>query len=78
MAHQPQLIPDQVAEYDRERTRATKVEQLVLFVTDEKSAIQWLRRELDPEVGTGPQTYQDLQPKFLREPHQARHEAFPR
>jgi len=71
------FLPDQAAEYDRERMRATKVEQLALFVTDEKSAIQWLRRELDPDTGSGPQTYQDLQPKFLRELHQARHEALP-
>ncbi len=71
------FLPDQAAEYDRERMRATKVEQLALFVTDEKSAIQWLRRELDPDIGAGPQTYQDLQPKFLRELHQARHEDLP-
>jgi len=71
------FLSHQAAEYDRERMRATKVEQLALFVTDEKSAIQWLRRELDPELGAGPQTYQDLQPKFLRELHQARHEALP-
>jgi len=71
------FLSDQAAEYDRERMRATKVEQLALFVTDEKSAIQWLRRELDPDTGSGPQTYQDLQPKFLRELHQARHEALP-
>jgi hypothetical protein len=57
--------------------QAARVEQLALFVTDEKSAIQWLRQELDPETGSGPQTYQELQPKFLRELHQARHEDLP-
>jgi hypothetical protein len=71
------FLPQQVAEYDRRRLQATKVEQLALFLTDEKSAIQWLRRELDPATGAGPQTYQDLQPKFLRELHQARHEDLP-
>jgi len=71
------FLPEQAAAYDRERMRATKVEQLALFVTDEKSAIQWLQRELDPEAGAGPQTYQDLQPKFLRELHQARYEKLP-
>jgi len=71
------LLSPQVAEYDRRRLQVSKVEQLALFVTDEKSAIQWLRRELDPVTGSGPQTYQDLQPKFLRELHQARHEALP-
>ena len=71
------FLSHQAAEYDRHRLRAKKVEQLALFVTDEKSALQWLRRELDPETGSGPQTYQDLQPKFLRELHQARHEDLP-
>jgi len=71
------FLPPQAAEYDRRRLRAERVEQLALFVTDEKSAIQWLRRELDPATGSGRQTYQDLQPKFLRELHQARHEALP-
>jgi hypothetical protein len=67
----------QVAEYDRRRMQVSQVEQLALFVTNEKSAIQWLRREMNPSTGSDPQTYQDLQPKFLRELHQARHEALP-
>jgi hypothetical protein len=76
------FLPAQAAEYDRRRLGVSKVEQLALFVSDEKSAIQWLRRELDPSTssgptGAGPQTYQDLQPKFLRELHQARHEKLP-
>jgi predicted RNA-binding Zn-ribbon protein involved in translation (DUF1610 family) len=71
------FLPTQVAEYDRRRMQASRVEQLALFVTDEKSAIQWLRQALGPETGSGPQTYQDLQPKFLRELHQARHEDLP-
>jgi DNA modification methylase len=71
------FLPAQAAEYDRRRLQVSRVEQLALFVTDEKSAIQWLRRELNPETGAGPQTYQDLQPKFLQELHQARHENLP-
>ncbi|MBL7065773.1 MAG: DNA methylase [Anaerolineae bacterium] len=71
------FLSHQVTEYDRRRMQVSQVEQLALFVTDEKSVIQWLRRELDPSTGSGPQTYQDLQPKFLRELHQARHEALP-
>jgi predicted RNA-binding Zn-ribbon protein involved in translation (DUF1610 family) len=71
------FLPHQVAEYDRRRLQVSKVEQLALFLTDEKSAIQWLRRELSAATGSGPQTYQDLQPKFLRELHQARHEDLP-
>jgi DNA modification methylase/predicted RNA-binding Zn-ribbon protein involved in translation (DUF1610 family) len=71
------FLSTQAAEYDKRRLQVQRVEQLALFVTDEKSAIQWLQRELDPETGSGPQTYQDLQPKFLRELHQARHEKLP-
>ena len=37
-----------------------------MFVSDEKSAIGWLYQQLD-ENGNGPQTYQDLQPKFMQE-----------
>jgi hypothetical protein len=45
----------------------------VHLVADERSAILWLRREL----GELPLTYQDLQPRFLRELHQAGHEQLP-
>jgi hypothetical protein len=71
------FLPAQAAEYDRRRLQVSRVEQLALFVTNEESAVQWLRRVLDPGTGTGPQTYQELQPHFLRELHQARHEALP-
>jgi hypothetical protein len=71
------FLPPQAAEYDRRRMAADRVEQLALFLTDEKSAIQWLRQALDPATGAGPQTYQDLQPQFLRELHKARHEDLP-
>ena len=71
------FTPLQRAEYDKRRMQAEGVAQLALFVNDERSAIQWLQRELATEDGAGPQTYQDLQPKFLRELHQARHEELP-
>ena len=41
------------------------------------SAIQWLRQQLDPATGGRPQTYQDIQPQFLRRLFQARHEVLP-
>jgi predicted RNA-binding Zn-ribbon protein involved in translation (DUF1610 family) len=69
--------PDQIPAYDRARLLAAQVAQLTLFVSDEKSALQWLRQQLDPATGGQPQTYQDLQPQFLRQLHQARHEALP-
>jgi adenine-specific DNA methylase len=40
------FLPTQVAEYDKVRTKTSNVQQLELFVTDEQSAVQWLRRDL--------------------------------
>ncbi len=57
------FLPDQVTEYDRKRLEVKEVEQLQLFVSDEKSAIQWVRRQLHEQ----PMTYQELQPLFLKE-----------
>ncbi|MSP14285.1 MAG: DNA methylase [Chloroflexi bacterium] len=71
------FLPEQVVEYDRARLQASRVAQLSLFVSDEKSAIQWLRQQLDALAGGQPQTYQEIQPLFLRQLHQARHEALP-
>ncbi|MFZ2358526.1 MAG: hypothetical protein WA040_04215 [Anaerolineae bacterium] len=71
------FLPDQVPEYDRARLQAGQVAQLTLFVNDEKSSVQWLRQQIDAAVNGRPQTYQELQPQFLRQLHQARHEALP-
>ena len=67
------FLPDQVVEYDKKRLTVQEIEQLSLFVTDEKSSIQWLRSELSKK----PQTYQEIHPKFLRELHKAPHEKLP-
>ena len=45
------FLPDQVAEYDRAIFDSGKPTQLSLFVTDEKTAITWLRQQLDPASG---------------------------
>jgi DNA modification methylase len=67
------FLPDQVNEYDEKRIRMDVDNgQLSLYVTDEKTAIQWLYRELQT-----PQTYQELQPKFVRELHQFKYEKMP-
>ena len=71
------FIPSHAAEYDKRRLQAERVAQLALFVTDEKSAVQWLRQALDPALGGQPATYADLQPRFIQQLHQARHEALP-
>jgi hypothetical protein len=57
------FLPTQVAEYDRKRNTAAELRQLSLFVIDEASAIQWVRRELRDK----PRSFQDLQPTFMRE-----------
>lgn len=72
------FLPDQVNEYDTARIK-TEVEQIQfsLFVTNEKTAISWLYQQLD-EQGDGPQTYAEIQPKFMQEVKSVdRYEAMP-
>jgi hypothetical protein len=57
------FLPEQVAEYDKKRMTAREVLQLQIFVTDESSAIQWIKQQLVKKT----QTFQDLQPQFMRE-----------
>ncbi len=71
------FLPDQLPDYERAKLRVSQVAQLSLFVSDEKSSIQWLRQQLDPTVGGQPRTYQDILPAFLQQLRQARHEALP-
>ena len=57
------FLLEQVAEYDKRRLAAEGVAQLEIFVVDESSAIQWLKRHL----GRKPQSFQDIHPQFIRE-----------
>ena len=57
------FLPDQAAEYDKKRLTVKEVLQLEFFVTDETSAIQWLKQQLTKK----PQTFQELHPQFLKE-----------
>lgn len=57
------FLPAQAAEYDKKRMTVEDVLQLQLFVTDEASAIQWLKQQLTKK----PQTFQDIHPQFLKE-----------
>ena len=61
------FLPNQVNEYDTARIK-TDVEptQFSMFVTNEKSAISWLYQQLSEEFD-GPQTYAEIQPKFMQE-----------
>jgi len=57
------FLPEQVSEYDRKRTTVAELKQLSLFVSDEASAIQWVRQALQQK----PRSFQDLQPQFMKE-----------
>ncbi len=57
------FLSEQAAEYDKKRMSAEEVLQLQLFVSDEASAIQWLKQQLTIK----PQTFQDIHPQFLKE-----------
>ena len=57
------FLPDQAVEYDKKRMTVKEVLQLQLFVSDESSAIQWLRQQLLKK----PQTAGELKPEFMQE-----------
>ncbi|MHB0869749.1 MAG: DNA methyltransferase [Chloroflexota bacterium] len=56
------FLPNQVVEYDRKRQGVKEVFQLELAPTDEATAIQWLRQQLERK----PQTFQDIHPEFTK------------
>ncbi len=57
------FLPEQLAEYDRRRTTVSTLQQLTLVVSDEATAIQWIRQQLHDK----PQTFQQLQPQLMRQ-----------
>jgi DNA modification methylase len=60
------FLPEQVTEYDQKRLEVKEVEQLRLFVSDEKSAIQWVRSQLSQ----APMSFKELQPIYMKEAQQ--------
>jgi hypothetical protein len=57
------FLPDQAAEYDRKKMQAGGLMQTIeMFVSDEASAIQWLRQILKEK----PQTSSDINPQFMQ------------
>ncbi|KAA2211337.1 DNA methyltransferase [Teichococcus oryzae] len=54
------FLPEQVTEYDRRRAQAAQAPQVELFVSDERSAIDWLTDLLRKR----PSTYQEIHPDF--------------
>ncbi|MDA3787025.1 MAG: DNA methyltransferase [Desulfobacula sp.] len=58
------FLPEQVAEYDRKKMiGGGRPLQQSLFISDETSAIEWLRNLLRDK----PQSSQDINPKFMKE-----------
>lgn len=56
------FLHEQVVRYDATRV-SSEVEQLDIFIRDERSAVQWVRGELTQK----PQTLGELTPKYLQE-----------
>ena len=71
------FLPEQVAEYDKARLEAQNIAQSTFIVIDEKSSIIWIRQQLVQKSGGQPLTYQEIQPRFLQQLQQARHEQLP-
>ena len=57
------FLAEQVVEYDKKRMAVSECSQLEFFVSDEVSAIQWLKQLLKSK----PQTIQDLRTQFMQE-----------
>lgn len=57
------FLPDQVAEYDRKKMISGELKQMSMFVSDEASAIQWLRQLIKEK----PQTFSDINPQFMQQ-----------
>lgn len=57
------FLPDQVAEYDRKKMTSGELMQMSMFVSDEASAIQWLRQLIKEK----PQTFSDINPQFMQQ-----------
>ena len=61
------MITDNVikklAEYDRKKMTTGELKQMAMFVSDEASAIQWLRQLIKEK----PQTFSDINPQFMQQ-----------
>lgn len=55
------FLSDQVAEYDKKRMQVAVAPQMEMFVSDERSAIDWLSDFLKRR----PSTYQEVSPEFM-------------
>lgn len=57
------FLPEQVTEYDKKRAQTAQAPQMELFVSDERSAIDWVAGFLKAR----PSTYQDIHPEFIKQ-----------
>jgi 16S rRNA G966 N2-methylase RsmD len=57
------FLPEQVAEYDKKRAQTAQAPQMEMFVSDERSAIDWAADYLKVR----PSTYQDIHPEFIKQ-----------
>ncbi|MFC2055062.1 DNA methyltransferase [Chloroflexota bacterium] len=57
------FLPDQVLYYDQMKLSLGNIFQTSIFVSDEKSAINWLRLSLKEKR----QTYQEIHPQYIQE-----------
>ena len=57
------FLPEQVSEYDRKRMQTASAPQMEFFISDERSAIDWLTDFLRKK----PSTYQELHPEFIKQ-----------
>lgn len=57
------FLPEQALYFDKQKIMSERVMPTALFVSDEASAIQWIRQVLKEK----PQTFQDLNPIFMQQ-----------
>ncbi|MEH2096649.1 DNA methyltransferase [Nostoc sp.] len=55
------FLHEQVAEYDKKRMTVKEILQLELVVSNEETAVQWLKQQLTKK----PQTFQEIHPQFM-------------
>lgn len=55
------FLPEQVSEYDKKRMQVAVAPQMEMFISDERSAIDWLTDFLKRR----PSTYQEIHPEFI-------------
>ena len=55
------FLPEQATEYDKKRLQTARAPQMEMFISDERSAIDWLTDFLKRR----PSTYQEIHPEFI-------------